>query len=238
MKVTEILMNDEIICTAITGRFDEIEPTVEHFTVKENEDEIEIKVTGTFKIWPYCNYDNDYGDRGTFEGTLTIDKDEEYENELKDKTLQIDYADVLYTFKVTPFEPDESATLSKNIEKLESLYNSIDFADDEFLWKDLFKDEKLREKVIEELNKQSSYNDFDNIDLLVETLEKLEIIKEDTYLGFNEKYDDTFGKIILPYFINKYDKYEIKLEDGAETLEGYTDVDNENGEKFGEVYIE
>lgn len=214
----------------------------DNYELTDEEDQIIIEIEGS-----YHNKGLHTGGRGYFYGELIIYKDDKIFNELEEGRLRADHimlkcsigGDSGSTFKV-----DTSLTLSENIDKLTSLEDSVFYGNYDcsaFDWVFFLRDhEDLVSKLKSEIKKIIPNKPIpENIRDLVDFLEEQGIIDNDKYSPcLDEKYDNTLGKIIMPYFKRDFDDYVFEDNDGRFSISGEPGDEDENeGVDINNAYI-
>lgn len=203
----------------------------DEYELLDEEDEIIIEISGIYQIT------SRYGpERGSFSGKLIIYKDDELFSELEEGKIFADFIELNCSVGST-FKVDTSSTLSENIHYLTSLEKETlgDNGDSVFNWEEFLDNEDLLNELEPEIKKiisdseddelKDELKDVDNIfDILdIEGFLSVEGIIDDDkkYPKFNEKYDNTLGKIMFPYFKKEFDDYVFEVEsDGEYSISG------------------
>lgn len=212
------------------------------YELTDEEDQFIIEIEGS-----YHNEGIHTGGRGRFSGKLFIYKDDDIFSELEEGRLRADLieldcdvgGDAGSTFKV-----DTSLTLSENIDKLTNLEDSVFYGNYDcsaFDWVIFLRDHKdLVSTLKSEIKKIIPNKPIpENIRDLVNFLEEQGIINNDKYRPrFDEKYDNTLGNIIMPYFKRDFDDYVFEYNDGRFYISGEPGDEDENwGVDINNVYI-
>lgn len=174
--------------------------------IQDNNDNFLILISGHFNKggWSIGS--------GTFKGKLIIYKNDELLEELANHKLEADYMEFYFRFGEGEFEPDADLTLSENVENLIDESNETcgdgNFGID---WYGVIS-EKSKPLLLDKLKQLFPTENFENLDefdswnrdSVIGKLQDLDII---TDWSFNDKFDDSLGKIILPDFIEHYTGY-------------------------------
>lgn len=204
--------------------------------VIDEEDKIKIKIEGSYE-----NEGIHADGRGQFSGKLIIYKDDELFEELEKGRLLADYIDIDFSAGGgDPFTVYSDHGLSFNIfcfiDDERQVFNDYDHS--AFNWTEFLNNKELLSKLIPELKKMFPDKSIsEDVDNLVNFLEEQEIIDTHEYNPeFNEKYDNTLGKIIFPYFKKEFDGYVFEDDDGGFSISGEPG-DEKDGTTINYTYI-
>lgn len=208
---------------------------IDVYDIIDDDDIITIEVFGNFDRDGYSSQS------GKFEGKLIINKDDALLEEIANKKIIIDEIDIDLTGGNDSYSADINDTLSENVEDLrdaedEAAGDAFGCAPSVLQWKYVLNNEKLIPELKKVLKNEFPNESFDelNVDELIKKLDELEVLDADEYdPSFNEDYDDTIGKVILPYFIKEFT--DIDFTDDRESW-NINNVHNDDTD-FGDMYI-